>query len=313
MTETPALAVVTPTFNRARAVGRAIASVLRSPRQDIELVVVDDGSTDDTPRVLSGVRDPRFRAIRLERRSNANVARNAGIAATRAPVVAFLDSDDEFLPGRCDRLIEFFTREPAVDAVLDSFVVGGTAEPQFARQPAIRSGGQALIRLLVSHTIPLTNSAIAVRRTALEAVGFFDATLARHQDRDLLLRLAEDHRLALGTGFDVVKNQSPDSFSRSLNNYVHALDELVERHPVFAEPDYSDILAYLSVRGIIAALVRGRLISAAREIRALSTAGHLPRGLSAALWRYNEGKRQRRQIRRTILPAVGPKAATGAP
>jgi glycosyltransferase involved in cell wall biosynthesis len=306
-----ALAVVVPTFNRAASVQRAIASVLRCPRADIELIVVDDGSTDQTPQVLARLRDPRLRAIRIARSGNANVARNAGIAASSAPLLAFLDSDDEFLPGRCERLIAFFAREPEVHAVLDSFVVGGSAEPRFARQPESRPSGETLTRLLVSHTIPLTNSAIAVRRAALDAVGRFDETLGRHQDRDLLLRLARGHVVALGTGLDVVKNQSPDSFSRSLNNYVRALDDLVARHPVFCEPEYADLLSYLSVRVIVAALFRLRLISAAREMRALSTARYLPKGLPAALSRYNEGRRQRREIRRAIMPDVNA-AADGA-
>jgi glycosyltransferase involved in cell wall biosynthesis len=305
------LAVVVPTFNRAASVQRAIASVLRSARADIELIVVDDGSTDQTPQILARLRDPRFRVIRIARSGNANIARNVGVAASSAPLIAFLDSDDEFLPGRCERLIGFFEREPEVDAVLDSFVVGGSAEPRFARQPESRPSGATLTRLLVSHTIPLTNSAIAVRRRALDEVGRFDETLGRHQDRDLLLRLARGHVVALGTGLDVVKNQSPDSFSRSLNNYVRALDDLVGRHPAFSEPEYADLLAYLSVRAIVAALFRLRLISAAREMRALSAARYLPKGLPAALARYNEGRRQRRDIRRAIMPDVNA-AADGA-
>ncbi len=311
MTLPRALAVVIPTFNRAASVQRAIGSVLRCSREDIEIIVVDDGSTDRTPDILARLRDDRLRVIRIARSGNANIARNAGIAASSAPVIAFLDSDDEFLPGRCDRLIGFFEREPGVDAVLDSFVVGGTAEPRFARQPESRPSGPTLTRLLVSHTIPLTNSAIAVRREALDAVGRFDPTLGRHQDRDLLLRLARHHLVALGTGLDVVKNQSRDSFSRSLDNYVRALDDLVARHPVFSEPDYADLLAYLSVRAIVAAIFRLRLFSAAREARALSSAEHLPRGVRAAMSRYNEGRRQRRQIRRAIMPDLNA-AADGA-
>jgi glycosyltransferase involved in cell wall biosynthesis len=302
MTGSRALAVVIPTFNRATALPRAIASVLRSQRSDIEILVVDDASTDDTPEVLQQIRDPRLHVIRIERRGNANVARNAGIAASSAPILAFLDSDDEFLPGRCERLIALFEREPGIDAVLDSFVVGGTAEPRFARQPRGKYTGEALARLLVSHTIPLTNSAVAARRSALEEIGFFDPTLARHQDRDLLLRLARAHIIALGTGLDVIKNQSKDSFSRSLDNYVGALDALVARHPIFSQPRYGDLLAYLSVRAIVAALFRGRLFSAAREAYALSKAEHLPRGVIAAMSRYNGGREQRRRIRREIMP-----------
>lgn len=107
----PEIAIVIPAHNRARVLPRALASVLGGA-DDVEVVVVDDASSDDTATVLTGLADRRLRHERLERRRNGNVARNRGIAATRAPIVAFLDSDDEFLAGRAARLVSYFADNP---------------------------------------------------------------------------------------------------------------------------------------------------------------------------------------------------------
>lgn len=86
----PQIAVVVPTYNRVGTIRRTIASVLSSTA-DLELAVVDDGSTDDTIAQLNTLGDRRLRLVALPLHGNANVARNAGIAATSAPIIAFLD------------------------------------------------------------------------------------------------------------------------------------------------------------------------------------------------------------------------------
>src|SRR5688572_14374271 len=91
---TPKVTVVIPVYNRAQAVRRAIASVLAQTFQDFEIVVVDDGSTDDSVRSVESFDDPRIRMIRHEGNLGGSVARNTGITAAVAPYVAFLDSDD---------------------------------------------------------------------------------------------------------------------------------------------------------------------------------------------------------------------------
>src|SRR5215204_5610729 len=99
MTPIPALTVVIPTYQRAATVERAVRSVLaQRDCLPFEVVVVDDGSTDETLDVLRGITDDRVRVLHQEN-AGRSAARNAGVAAARAPVVTFLDSDDEALPG----------------------------------------------------------------------------------------------------------------------------------------------------------------------------------------------------------------------
>ena len=100
----PALSVVIPTRNRGAVVGRAVRSALASQRLDVEVVVVDDGSSDETESSVSQIGDPRVRVHKLESTGNANRARNVGAMLSTGQVIAFLDSDDTFGPKRIDRL-----------------------------------------------------------------------------------------------------------------------------------------------------------------------------------------------------------------
>lgn len=295
----PDIAIVIPTYNRGQVVAAAVKSALDGAGPGVELVVVDDASDDETEAVFAGFDDSRVRYLRLPARANGNVARNAGIAATTAPIVAFLDSDDLFKPGRAGRLVAYFAAHPEIDAVCDSFDVVNRGAVEPANAPARVLTGAALVDAMVCHAVPLSCSSIAVRRTVLEAIGGFAPALRRQQDRDLLLRLAP-YRVAFGTGADVVKIQSIDSLSRQVSDYASGLDALVARHDVFRQEAYRDVLSYLSSRMILKAVFGGRLRAAWSEYRALARAAHLPRGLVQSSLRYGRGKRTRKALCRAL-------------
>ena len=106
----PLISIVTPTYNRADTIQRAVASVRAQSWSDWELIVVDDGSTDDTTSRLAGL-DPRIRLLRQENQG-VTVARNTGLAAAKGELVAFLDSDDEWLPHHLALAAAFFAAHP---------------------------------------------------------------------------------------------------------------------------------------------------------------------------------------------------------
>jgi glycosyltransferase involved in cell wall biosynthesis len=291
------LAVIIPTYNRANSVGRTVESVLAAAAPTVEIVVVDDGSTDQTPEVLTRYRQHGIKIIRLPHRKGGNHARNIGAAASIAPLLAFLDSDDAFDASRPMRLIEFYRANPGIDVVLDSFVVKRRGIERDAVQPMGCFDRDRLVNLLITHAIPLTNSSISVRRAAFEAVGGYDRTLYRHQDRDFLLRLSATSRIFLGTGKDVLKTQSDDSISRQGPDSVRALAAIVERHPQFRAPQYRDLLRYLAVRGILKMLIAGHFGSAFEEIRFLRNSPALPQSLLDCLLHYHAGKKIRGEAR----------------
>jgi glycosyltransferase involved in cell wall biosynthesis len=178
----PEISVVIPTFQRRALTLRAVRSVLSQSFRDFELIVVDGGS-DGTDEALSGL-DDRIRYVRHENRGPA-AARNAGIALARGELVAFLDSDNQWLPDHLSVLLDVFARHPS--AVLVStcpqFVVAGGEQPADARVY------DALPGMVRANTIGYV-SCVAVRRDALTAIEGFDETLAVAEDDDLWLRLA---------------------------------------------------------------------------------------------------------------------------
>ena len=105
MTATPRVSVVMPAFNAARTVGEAMASVLGQSCADLELIVVDDASTDDTGRIAAAAADDRVSVIRLERNAGPGAARDRAIDAARGRWIAVIDADDAWAPDRLERLL----------------------------------------------------------------------------------------------------------------------------------------------------------------------------------------------------------------
>lgn len=287
-----ALSVVIPTRDRADDLIRAVKSVLQAG-DTIEVIVSDDGSTDDTVDRVKALGDARVKIVASPRPAGANAARNRGAVRATAPLIAFLDSDDAFLKGRCERLVAFFADNPRIDAVHDGFVeVSGKRRrihrmPKFADQHELR-------HLIICHRVPMTNSAVTMRAHAFKGIGGFDESLPRHQDRDLLLRVNEHYTLALGRATDVQKHRGSASISHTPKGFVAGLDRFCDGLPEAQMNYYQDLFRYLSIRGIIKSATRGRLVDALGEIDALAKARNLPQSVVKDLLRYRAGKAFRR-------------------
>ena len=190
---TPAVSVLMSVHDGAPLVADAVASVLGQTAGDLELIVVDDGSTDATPDLLSAVRDPRLRVLRQER-TGLTRALNAGLARAAAPLVARLDADDVALPERLERQRAFLAREPAVG------VLGTAAREVDSRGALVRIVRPPLDDAALRHALiranPFVHSSVMLRRALLEQAGGYDATLPVAQDYDLWMRLARLARLA---------------------------------------------------------------------------------------------------------------------
>lgn len=296
---TPRLSVIVPTRNRKGTVARAVTSVLQNKRPDIELIVVDDGSADGSVEYLSGVGDPRLRWQSVASRGNANRARNLGAQMAQGCLLAFLDSDDAFGPDRADRLIAFFSDRLDVDCLLDGFVDISRTRQTVHRLPGLTPPGPEIRRMLLEHLLPLTNSAITVRRAAFEAIGGYDEGMPRHQDRELLLRLATDHTICFGHATDIRKYRTRDSVSHDFDGYIAGFDALAARCPEYLRPEYAETFRYLIVRGIVKAFVTGHPAAAFRELMAWRSAKNLPKDFLHSLASYRAGHRRRLKARHT--------------
>lgn len=289
----PALSVVIPSRNRGSVVCRSVESVLRSDRTDLEVVLVDDGSSDDTKERISHLVDRRFRFHRIESRGNANRARNIGARLARAPLIAFLDSDDAFAPDRVDRLIGFFSRFPDVDCLVDGYVEISQNGRIEHRMVYSTSDNSDIRNLLLAHLIPLTNSAITIRRATFESIGGYDEAMPRHQDRELLLRVAQAHSIKFGDNLDVEKHRLKRSISRNYDGYIAGLDALVARYSDYELPENETLFRYLIVRGIVKAIISGHWLAAYREYRQWRRAENLSKDYFKCFFGYRKGSRQR--------------------
>jgi len=119
MVENPTVSVIIPAYNQANFIGKAIESVLRQTYQDFEIIVIDDGSTDNTEEITRGFKDKRVKYIKKYKKNRGiSVARNIGIKTARGKYIALLDSDDEWLPEKLDKQINILQSEsPEVGVV----------------------------------------------------------------------------------------------------------------------------------------------------------------------------------------------------
>jgi glycosyltransferase involved in cell wall biosynthesis len=230
MSAAPTVSVVIPTYNRARTLGRAIRSVLRQSLAELELIVVDDGSTDDTPAVLATFSDPRLRLIR---RSNggAAAARNSGVAAATGEFIAFQDSDDEWLLDKLERQVAALRgADPAIGLALCGLVRWDGLEPHYVPNPANHAARQPDIRpAILRQNYALTSGWVVRRRHFLE-VGAFDETLPPLEDWEWLIRYTARFGSILVDEPLAVIYESPDSISGNPERYVRAMEGIIAKH-----------------------------------------------------------------------------------
>ncbi len=193
----PQVSVIIPTYNREETIGRTIRSVLTQTFQDFEIIVVDDGSTDGTRAIVEGFCDPRIRCLRHEQNLGAAAARNTGIRAARGTYLAFLDSDDEWLPEKLSEQISILQSAP--DGTYASCTgyylhVGssGLVLETIPHQPP-----SWLKQLLLGGCALSPGATLVVKKTLFDDVGLFDGALSRFEDWDWLIRYVKKYRLVV--------------------------------------------------------------------------------------------------------------------
>ncbi len=181
--------MIVPAYNAAPTVGRAVDSVLGQTFSDLELLVIDDGSTDPTYEVVRARQDQRVRCIKTENGGVAR-ARNRGLAISSGEFVAFLDADDAWLPMKLERQLDLMVQWPSVGLCFTSAEVLDGGLRRIGEDPADSFSDYTEALLMIGNIVPGGGSSAMVRRSALEAAGFFDPQLSQCADWDLWLRLS---------------------------------------------------------------------------------------------------------------------------
>lgn len=186
------VSVIIPTYNRFLQLCCAVESVLEQTYEDVEIIVVDDGSTDQTPSAFPQ-RFPSVQYIRIEHSGLPSVARNTGVRLAKGAYVAFLDSDDRWVVEKLAQQVAVLDAHPNIGlACSNAFVVQGNSERSDTHYPApaMRTRKHTLETLLHENFV-ITSTAV-VRRAVLDRVGLFEETpvLRAVEDYDLWLRIA---------------------------------------------------------------------------------------------------------------------------
>jgi glycosyltransferase involved in cell wall biosynthesis len=230
-----AVSVVIPTYNRAADVVRAVQSALEQTHAPLEVLVVDDGSTDATADVVRAMPAP----VRYLAKHNGGVssARNVGLREARGDVVALLDSDDAFAPTWLARAVEVLQSHPDCGAVCANMTLvdeRGRVLAQSDLSNDVVDGEIPLPRLFMRR-IGL-GSNLCVRRSVLERVGLFDESMATGEDIDIALRLAAAAPLRWLPEALILITKTTNSLSGRVNtgNRLRVFDKFEQTHPELA-------------------------------------------------------------------------------
>ena len=223
------VSIVIPTYNRENFLPRAVESVLSQTYDDIEIIVVDDGSTDGTPEVMEKyAENENVRYVRKEENAGANVARNDGVRKSEGEYVMFLDSDDELLSNAVERCIDILqNRSENCRGVLPSYNLIEGEKNSVKKAP----DGEIELNDILNDEIPKGFSGLLVRKDVFDEVGYLDVDLRKAQDVDFLIRVLEEFCL-LGETEPLYNHyvHSEDQISSNPERIVKGETRIIEKH-----------------------------------------------------------------------------------
>lgn len=308
------VSVIIPTYNRAETLPRAIDSALEQTVEDLEVVVVDDGSTDETSSVLAEYDDPRVRPVVHATNQGANVARNTGIDHAQGDYVALLDSDDSWLPSKLERqLAELDGRSSewvgvycdstfelsGADGRLRSTVASALATRD--ETPTTEGNDELIGEILADNVQPGAGSTLLVRTDIAEEIGGFSEELDRFQDPEFCVRVLERGKLAYVDEPLVVRDETghpPASVvTAASGQYLSMHEETVEQ---FEDEGFE-------IRSSHDLIIAKRYFADGKPLRGLwhlRTSAASPRNYPGLCWAAGSGIRRRPLPIATALVSV---------
>lgn len=263
----PLVSVIIPTYNRAKLVTQAVESVLDQTYRNIELIVVDDGSTNNTRESLKEYQG-KIKYIYQNERGERSKARNDGFRHSKGEYIAFLDSDDLWLPTKIERQVRVLNEEPDVAVVYVRVqFVDVNGEPYLGEicWDALECKRKNLYEDLMTNNVVGAPSTVLVRRFCLNKAGLFDESMVTCEDLDLWRRLAEHctfHKIDLPlVKFRVHTENTQGKLSMMAKGYETIMRKISKDTP--SEFDYYKNEAIIKLLSKIANLYRndGRLLS----------------------------------------------------
>jgi len=187
----PKVSVIIPTYNRAEFLRSAIASALSQIFTDLEIIISDDKSTDNTREVVETFKDERIKYVRNEGNKGPSATRNTAILASKGEYIAFLDDDDEWLPDKLQKQIEVLDKSrPNICGVYSNrLFIDKLSGKILSDNPGTeRLKGNLLYQLIIKS--PIHTSTAVIKKRCLDEIGLFDETISYMEDYDLWIRLS---------------------------------------------------------------------------------------------------------------------------
>ncbi|NQN51119.1 glycosyltransferase family 2 protein [Streptococcus suis] len=218
----PLISIIIPNFNRGHLLKDVLETVSNQTYQPLEIIVIDDASTDDSIEIIQSLQKsiPNLLLFQQEINSGANACRNLGVDQATGKFIAFLDSDDYFLPNKIEKQMEVFNQYPEIGFVVTGF-------------------GAKTVKVLAEGVIPLKEtllqnnlggfSTVMVKKSLYLEVGGLDQSLPSCQDWDLFLKLlkaSKGYKLAEDL---VIYEAQEDSISKNLSSVVQGYSKVSER------------------------------------------------------------------------------------
>lgn len=212
----PLVSVIVPTYDRSNVIRRCVMSILNQTQQSLEVLVVDNGSSDDTDSVIASIPDSRVRYERYTKRQSAAASRNYGVGLATGKYVAFLDSDDEWLPDHLECAIRLMERDCNIKGVLGAFYV--LQEGRALPRPRRVFQGENMVDYILGSGGDARTSTFVFHRQAFLNVRF-DEDLRKHQDWDLAIRFSRAFTLRWQPKPTVIIHKdSSDRMSRRMDH-----------------------------------------------------------------------------------------------
>ncbi len=235
----PLVSIIVPTYNRAHLLGRAINSVLCQTFKDWELIIIDDNSNDNTIDIINNFlnKGQKIIYIKLDKNSGgASLPRNVGINIAKGDYIAFLDSDDEWLPEKLEKQVNLFLKlEKDVGIVYTgAFFIDQNKNIRIKR--AIDKG--FIYEKELSYNPVGSPSRVMVRSECFKNCGLFDDSLLCAEDWDMWIRISKNYKVEYIDIPLVNYIESSDSISINFNKLIIGYKKLWEKHNIFKSDRY---------------------------------------------------------------------------
>jgi glycosyltransferase involved in cell wall biosynthesis len=230
----PLVSVILPTYNRAHIVSKALQSVLSQTYRNFEVIVIDDGSTDNTKEIITTIacKDPRVKYFRNNENKGQAGALNVGINLAKGELIAFIDDDVEWFPYKLERQVNLLQTLPEDYAVVysGSYKIIGTGTKRYGPSKNIYPKEGDILNSLLKRNFVDTPSML-VRKNALFDVGLFDEKLPIMIDWELAIRLSKKYKFKFINEPLYISYDTPNSLSKQKGVIrARALEYILEKH-----------------------------------------------------------------------------------